>query len=1329
MLVNGSQSQGDTQKLSPSVYEYYSKESREARAAQELRLLTHTPLGTQDSASHTLQEGETGHIDLLAVYEQSSIDRAEDLPIDDEEDDIDPLSQDVRADIFPEARRFQPPKTPASQGRKRKRGIETPSQGQPTPKLPVNPFASQMGSIDGLMGASQLFQTTQAQTSPMTNLVPSDGLSDRPSPDLHYRRPSTAAPISSPLRAPRSSIVRAVTEPQTTYTTMKESQEARERQKQAKKAEQALLSDELSDEEFSEDTQLRRRLRQQRYLDEAKGQFAYISRRSAATLHVQNTDLDGGIAITPSRSSPRKKGRQVSEPVLISDDLPGEDGQGSITEDETEREESPEPQKDEEIDELADDNKENVEVPRSVSRIQHTTSQVISSQPTPSHARIQKGNVPSQTRKATLVESSSQPTSSRQTRQAESDTQPEAIADSQTSQYNHKIGQNVQPPVTRALSEPRSSKDARILVPHSQSSNPPTAVKPLPKTFEQQLYNSTSQAASTSSQQDKIPTSKISSVPSDAQNGGVVVGANVRSTNTDNSSEVRSRLEGTLGSQNKAVGSPGPTLKVFANTVPNTENSTEGIGSSDVAVPDSSSMMPSPRTTPKKSVSTNTATLQSRGSTLFETAPEHTTNTLQNCQSKSLSPPKPRKPRTISEIAAEPSPADGNGEIDIDIDIDILSNEDKEFQKVMNGSSPVAPSRKRRRGAHGSAVQPTEPWPNVLPQLHGTPMPPPSSAISAITPVPSSPPSHSKSLAAMKMVVTGVIAEGSNPPSSESKGEPDLDRAPAPPSAPPPTKDTEGDSAATGDVPRFSKRNVPKPAAIKAQGSTGDALVPDANPNSTNPSPIVAPNRVFAHFNGGNPAYYPATCLEIIGGEEPRYRVRFDDGTVDVISAYGIKRLELKAGDVIKVDISGARTKNYTVESMRDQQRSATAPDPATPSRRGHEPSTSVSAFPEIDIHGYATVIASPKQRVSTDGNQAESEQITVPLTQVYLTQTQWTAYRNRQYTHVANSMTSFTGLRTPSDRPSTPSSPASRTRRLKTSGLTQARSMAGGDRAGGGLFKNMVFAITNVDRIEDSRRVKQRILSNSGVILDGGFDELFNIPALIRTTSPISPKETWDHTFHLTSQAQDVGFACLIADKHCRRAKFIQALALGIPCLATRWISDCVAKQRIVPWAPYLLPSGESAFLGGAVRSRNLQPFSAESATLADIVANRSKLLRGASVLLIMEKSQEEIMKQHPLITHALGASKVSRAINEAAAVKAVTDAQAAGEPWDWVFSYDKEKDVEKRLHGGSSTAKKRKRGRESEIPETSLKGTKTRVVGNEFVIQSLILGILVDG
>ncbi|MCJ1457775.1 hypothetical protein MMC28_008144 [Mycoblastus sanguinarius] len=1324
MATTSSQSQGDTQPVSQWVYDELSSRSKEVQDAK------HDRGGEHQNAFHTLHTGETGHIDLIGVFEQPSIEDGEEQAVHHDDDDIDPLSQamDVRADIFPEFKRFQQPRTPATQGKKRKRNNDAIPVDTTTPKLPRNPFAGRTGSTnDDLMGPSQLFNATQALTSPLANDVPSDGLSERPSPDMHnIQRPSTADPLSSPAKLPRSNMVRAVTEPQTVYISMKESQEAREKRFRELEEEQARARAELSDDDFgSADTQLRRRLKQKKITEEARRQFAGIKGRSAPKSGGRGRVRGGNTGKAPNRETPRRPGRDASRAVIISDDPPAEEAQGSITEDETEQEEDVPIEEENDMDDLADDNKENVEVPRTISRANQGTSQVITSQPTPCHRPPQKPSPPDLTgRISSYVESSSQITRSQQTtRIAESGTQPDAVVDSQDSQQHAKPKQASDTRGSKAFPEPHASLDSPILVPQSQSSEAYKALQALAKRpgLQGQDRPSTTDPQSRSLQstaKERVVTEHQEAL----QLGRSEVEKEGRSNvlQVESSSESLPRSEAASRTQTSALpisraqDTESSTVHVprQRSTISETNSAAKVHHIDQGPVHDSTSIMPSPRTTPKsvsKAASSLSVTDQSRASTLFETAREH----LINSPSKSLprsqrrsqsSPAKSRRPRTIDEIAADPSPSNAIGSVDVDINI--LSNDDIEFQTAICGSSPIVPPQKRRRGGKGQALQVAIPEPNQLPPPPHSPLPPPSSAFSDITPLASSeaeatsPPKAENTMRNVPLKAS-VISSGKKRLMSKATSIRKHSKTP-------PVPNVDVNTLVTRSENPSSKEIAPR----RLPSEIGNELA------------VSAPNRVFAHFNGNSPAYYPATCLEMISDAEPRYRVRFDDGTIDVIGGYGIKKLELQVGDVVKVDRPGARKENFVVRGMQDLQHPTIPLDPETPSRRGRMASTNSPAFPETDIHGYATVVLSPKPRNSVGGDQSDSLQIVVPLTRIYFTQTMWTALKDRLYIHTPNKLQTLTGLQTPSERPSTPSTPSSRTRRARTSGFAVSRSMTSTN-SGDGIFKNMAFAITNIDDKEESERTRSHILSNGGNVLLDGFDELFHIPALTRTTSH---KKNMDNSFHLTPAAKDLGFTCLIANKHCRRAKFIQALALGIPCLATRWIKDCVSKQSVLPWAPYLLPSGESSFLGGAISSRALQPFPAESSRLSDIVENRTKLLDDASVLVIMEKSQENTMKFHPLITHALGASTVSRAIDDDAAAKSVADAQALGEPWDWVFSYDKEKDVEKKLFGGSGTGKKRKRGRESEMHDLPSNKAKTRVVGNEFVIQSLMLGMLAD-
>ena len=1345
MFTTDSQSEGDTQPVSQSVYkEFASRRTEQLAAGHAARSREDTDL-EDVGAMRSLHEGETGHVDLLGAFEQSSLVENEKADEEHKNDDTDPVSQalDVRADLFPESRRFKQPKTPATGSKKRKHEIETESQEDATtPHLPVNPFAGSIGLVDGMMRPSQLFEATQALTSPLANIEPSDSLSERPSPDMHnLQRPSIAESLSSPANASRLRTVRAVTEPQTTYVSMKQSQEARERYLRSMKAAEILSPDELSDDDFgSTDTQLRRRSNQRRIDLETKNQFAGLTARASSGVPGHGRVRPGQANNTPSRVGIHQGGKKISEPVLISDDAPMEDTQGNITEDETEREEENQAEDYDDVDELAEENKENVEVPRTISRVHHT-SQVVTSQSTSSYrnTRLAKGG--SQTRRVVQVEGSSQITRSQEhVKSIEGATQTDAITDSQTSHGNANLEQHSKAQGTRGFSGPQSSLDSRVLVPQSQSSQ----ILQAPASSEGRAEGNESSANPISSPllvksvQGFQHTSRelppaFAGPPKTEGPSGEVLGSEPASRTTQeppaSSAPHSNPVEGRF--------SPATNVAPAQSTIPETSPSSKQTQVQNESTGAFSSVMPSPRATPKsasKATSSHTATEHSKPSTLFETAPEQLAQSPSKARpqlvqkaspGKQTSPMKKRLSRTISEIAADPTPPDVIG--DVDVDINILSNEDIEFQNAISGSSPIGPARKRRRGRQGLALQVPSHEPNAVPPASRSPLlrsfnsePPGSSAISPITPHPTSEAERSSSV----LQTSAMIQQA--PPKEGRASEPTDPSAAKPPVTARATYVSK--DAGSSTIPKAASTPqavAPKNDCVPAQLPALQTSAPSNNPNPSDVRAMTAPNRVFAHFNGSNPAYHPATCLEAMGGDDPRYRVRFEDGTVDVISGYGIKRLELRPGDVVKVDLPGARKLNYVVEGVQDQHVSTVARDPATPSRRGRSAPTNDSAFPEVDVYGNATVLMSPKQRQSIGGDQPQDSQIAVPLVLIYLTQTMWTAFKDRPYTHLSNKTQTMTGLQTPSELPSTPSTPSSRTRRVKSSGLAQAHSATVGHKSVDGLFKNMAFAITNIDRAEKNERIKHLISTNGGIILSTGLDELLHIPALPRTTSPVDTNA--DTSFHLTPAAKDVGFTCLIADKHCRTVKFIQALALGIPCLSTRWITNCLAKQRILPWEPYLLPSGESSFLGGAVRSRVLKPFDAEKASLSDIVENRPRMLNDASVLIIMEKGQEKSMQQHPLIAHALGARKISRAISDASAAKAVADAQALGEPWDWVFSYDKEQEVEEKLFGGSGTGKKRKRGRDGEAGPVSKKG-KTRVVGNEFVIQSLILGMLID-
>lgn len=300
------------------------------------------------------------------------------------------------------------------------------------------------------------------------------------------------------------------------------------------------------------------------------------------------------------------------------------------------------------------------------------------------------------------------------------------------------------------------------------------------------------------------------------------------------------------------------------------------------------------------------------------------------------------------------------------------------------------------------------------------------------------------------------------------------------------------------------------------------------------------------------------------------------------------------------------------------------------------------------------------------------------------------------------------------------------------------------------GVFAGMAFAVSYAAKNKEKDRILSLIQQNGGLVLEKGFDELFYIPSLSDTESFTpseskcrpSPAPTDDSTdpteaLTLSPRAKSLGFVALIADQHSRRAKYIQALALSLPCLSARWVLDSVHAGTPAQWPRYLLPAGESVYLFGAIRSRTLAPYDVRHAKLAETVRARERLLQGGKVLLVGPGGKAwEAKKAYAFLTIALGATNVCRVGSLEAAKVAL---EQEGESWRWVYVDGRIEDAERVLFqdvgvGKAAGSRKRKRGgafgdSADDGREKMVAGNgKVKIVGDEFVVQSLILGSLLE-
>ncbi|PGH36674.1 hypothetical protein GX50_00536 [[Emmonsia] crescens] len=745
-----------------------------------------------------------------------------------------------------------------------------------------------------------------------------------------------------------------------------------------------------------------------------------------------------------------------------------------------------------------------------------------------------------------------------------------------------------------------------------------------------------------------------------------------------------------------------------------------------------------------------------------------------------LSSPSGRQRRSMTEIAAEQSPCQSLP--DLLPDFGLITAEDKEFAFITREVGPRA--QKKRRGNDGRAIRSSNPLdrdqtptPEELPAVPqpaievsepmnevlepATPVPVPHAQMDAIA-IQQNRRTHAKRTASVWEVecspVQPVKQVGRGRKSRLSQPLERVISRPRPSqqlrhSLAGPIEAHKSKSPSPTPTELIERADSPDP--IQGQKTRMHSKLGCISPSLNNPA---LANKVFAFFNGRPQAYFPATCVGISHSAGAiRYLVRFEDSSKpDEVNVDAVKRLELRINDVVKVDLLQVPKIPHTVV--------------------GFKKSTEATAFSDgeathsstmTDVHGHHSVILRPK---GLNGSFRNGPDITVSISNVYLDRILWTRLENRQYSYLPQPLSaSASGLQALMDhRPSSALS-ASRTPHRFPSVS--------------GLFSGMAFAVSYKDKEERRLRIEELITQNGGRILKDGFTELFNQPlsnlpstSLENISVVASAADNNDGLLSLHPTAENTGFVCLLTDEHTRRVKYMQALALNIPCLAGRWIHDCIAKDRIVDWEPYLLPAGESTFLNGAIRSRAIAPNPAPTARLPDTIAARPKLLAGQSVLLVMDRGKvAEQRKPYSFLTCALGPSRIARVQDMNAAIKLLTPRERESPAssadsdvgWDWIYVGDEKAAVTARaqlIKASQSSSQKgtstgRSRGRPPKKPQSrgrpvtgaagadaasvsmadgccctiggsdvSIHGKSVRILDNEFICQSLILGKLFE-
>lgn len=1393
---------GDTQPMESQIYRDYTESMTRSSGTTPKKTILHYDANTTNNENtygttdvngrtqHTMDQGDDGFVDLEEAWQPEDSPGAKSATSGIEELLAGPETQSQN-NIG--ANGSFAPRTPGLTSDQRRRSGDIPTSATDASRKTPAGFSQMFGVTSKLptLSATQLFDQTQALSSPTADVAHSDPIADRPSPNQNNLRDlSPIVASSSPMLMMRNFPASTAGEPRDTYTSMRESQERRAaRLRQDLELQNRFGPDAIAGrgEEDEDDTQQMRieRQRMQRvWSDQANDDLSRYRAPSRpgqhrpASAHEMPTTID---LVTPGTL--HKQGRVQFD--LLDDeqdtddddddemevDLPVEaedthDGEGVPDVDRIEDNDDDndvydeygqtvlrsqrDPEYEEDGPHAHDENENNDAGDETGSERDITDDEDVTKQGIESHVN---GNVLGDNAAGT------QP--------AVADSQPERLEAQRSLLTKEPVGQHV----TSSIIPGSQYVGATSQELARQSNRVPNS-----STLSQQFAQKSSKSQT---REIRVPSSPP--VPATS------------SEEKNQNSETRSALL----VDNKLNDEAHNETKRNRREIPESDQPDRPIRDDRGSAHE--------ETLFETAAETNTVAPFSTAQThLDESAhtPEKPklVKELSRPSASQQSMPTPLRAagvRRFADIAADPSPPEFSAESQLDMDAimgNVISMDDQNFMDVLS-SPPSEKPTKRRRLLQSDASKRRSRLPSM--ELAGSESASesifaPSSPVKAAT---ADPPAQSAAPIGFVEALQSSPKKVNEIPSAT----PEETKAPDTPesvrrreaagskaasqllSARPAllTKATKTRNAKVGRKPSASHATERKPVSRRVSSklkrvidNTSDDVpaehttLPDSTDfdqpaeatepsvEETNPAmpaqalTIEAPERVLARFTGVSyNAYYPATWLST-AADGRSHVLRFDDTTVTSVDAKDVRALDFKINDAVRIDFEGFRGKTWRIKAF------------------GRKAINEEDRANGVDIYGHATLhvqakttqrnsMPAPNAVAQSDGDIAE-----VMVTNVKITHNMITHFADRTFYPPNGNAAMSEQNQTPSAKghsfdAETPSrstrrAAASTTKSVanEPSKLREESVASMSEIADTGMFEGMAFAISYASNENEKLDVTRLIRRNGGLILEQGFDELFVQPQLDEQTTPTKRSGKIGATaqgklesgsLRLKPEYEKLGFIALIADKHSRRAKYMQALALDLPTLSGRWIIDSFDSSRNSalttsprPWTRYLLPAGESSYLGGAIRSRTLQYYNPASAKLPVTVASRALLLGGAGVLLVAPKKGKgtwERRKAYAFLTLALGAGSVRR-VADLTEAKKLLASDVEKQRWAWVYVDDDAAEAAKVLFGAKGVgggSRKRKRNGGSQMCVEGMQG-RVRVVGDEFVVQSLILGALVD-
>lgn len=1381
---------GDTQPMESQVYRDYTESMTRSSGTTPKKTILHfdanamndeNTYGTTGRTQHTMDQGDDGFVDLEWHKEESPGAKSATSGIEELLAGPETQSQNNLGTNGSFA-----PRTPGLSSVQRRRSGDVPTSATDASRKTPAGFSQMFGMTSKLptLSATQLFDQTQAlssPTAPTADAAHSDPIADRPSPNMHNLSPGVAS--SSPMLMLRNPPASTAAEPRDTYTSMHESQERRAaRLRQDLELQNRFGPDAIAErgEDDEDDTQQMRldRKRIQRVLsDQAVDDMSRYRAPSrpghgAGSANKKSATID---LVTPGTIY--KQGRVQFDVSDDEQDTYNDDGMGIELPVEAEDMHDGEGVLDDDgHDDNDDDNDVYDEYGQTVLRSQRDPDDEEDEPQTHNdehkdnetgdetksyHSDVEEAVEQKQDFHMHGTEDALQEVVAG-TQPAVADSQPERLEAQRSLLAKETIGHHVTSSTIPGSQYVGATSQGLV----RNSNRVPNS-----STLSQQFVQGSSKGQT---RDNRVPSSPPVPEESSAEQGG--------------------DADSFLAQKGLLLESKRDTREIPESDQPDRADCNEA-----ESVQDETMFETAAESNPVAPFSTAQTHPDESGHTPVKPKLVKELSKVEASQQSMPTPLKAAGVRRFADIAGDPSPPELSGESQLDMDAimgNVISMDDQNFMDMLSSPPSEKPTKRRRlltsdtskrrsrlpsmelagsESANESMFEPSSPVKPAVPESDiPTELAAPITFVEALR-------SSPKKANEISSATPEEIKEPDTPESVRRREEAGSKAASQLLSARPTfatkvAKSKNGKSDRKASVSRtalrkpVSRRVSSKLKTVVEKETEETAFehtsLPDdadsdqisrvpehdhATVETTAPAPaltIEAPERVLARFTGVSyNAYYPATWLST-AADGNSHILRFDDTTVTTVDAKDVRSLDLKINDAVRIDFEGFRSKTWLIKSF------------------GRKAIDDEDRANGVDVHGHVTLHVQAKvtQRNSMPAPgaaaQSEGEIAEVMVTNVKITHNMITHFADRTF-HPPD------GNAAASERDQTPSAkgrsfgaetPSRSTRRAaasttksiahEPSKLREESVASMSEAADAGMFEGMAFAISYASNENEKFDVTRLIRRNGGLILEQGFDELFVQPQLDDQTTPT--KRSSKHgvavqgnvesgNLRLKPEYEKLGFIALIADKHSRRAKYMQALALDLPTLSGRWIVDSFDAARNAafpssprPWTRYLLPAGESSYLGGAIRSRTLQYYNPASAKLPATVDSRALLLNGAGVLLVAPKKGKgtwERRKAYAFLTLALGAGSVRR-VADLVEAKKLLASDVEKQKWAWVYVDDDAGEAAKVLFGAKASnggSRKRKRNDGPQMCVEGMQG-RVRVVGDEFVVQSLILGALVD-